>query len=64
VSKGLDDVKTKVQYRLGISKRITCLCSCGIRHTEGVILQQAYARNVRSCRRYVNGKFQAGEPAR
>ena len=64
MSKGLDDVETKVQYRFGISKRITCLCSYGIRHIGGMILQQAFAWNVRTCRHDVNGKYQAGVPVR
>lgn len=57
MSEGLDDVETKVKYRFGKSKKITYLCSYGVRHIGGMILQQAFAWNVRTCRRDVRENF-------
>ncbi len=59
-SKGLEDVKTKVQYHLWEEQQgylFTVVAASGV--LDSAILTQAITRNVRTCRHDVKGKPQA-----
>ena len=57
---GLEDVKTKVEYRLWERQEgFSAYCSCGIQRIGCASLAQAFAQNVRTCRNGVKRKLQA-----
>jgi len=49
---------------LGKAARLPVYCCCGIRRIDSVILIQAFAWNVRTCRGDVKRKLQARDTAR